>query len=72
MPGANGLAGGLQNGTCHTSVILEERAPQNDCHQCLFSQGVFQLPPASPGGLPRSASGSDPGSFQITVLCWGL
>lgn len=50
MPGANDLAGGLQNGTCHTSVIVEERAPQNDCQQCLFSQGVFQLPPAFPGG----------------------
>ena len=31
------------------------------------------MPPASLGGSPRSANGSDPGSFQITasVLCLG-
>ena len=32
----------------------------------------LQLPPASLGGSPVSASGSDPGSFQTTPLQWDL
>lgn len=28
------------------------------------------VPPAHPGGSPRSASVSYPGSFQIPPLCW--
>ena len=51
----------------NNSVYKIEQAPQNDCHQCLCPQGECQLPPASLGDSSRSAGGSDPGSFQITV-----
>ena len=51
---------------------MVEQAPQKGCHQCLYSQGESQLPPASLGGSPRSASGSDPGCFQITASVLGL
>ena len=49
-----------------TTVLTAEQAPQNGCHQCLCPQGESLLPPASPVGSSRSASGSDPGFFQIT------
>ena len=55
-----------------TSVLMVEWAPQNDCHQCLCPQGESKMPPASPGGSPRSASGSGLGSFQITASALGL
>ena len=54
-----------------TSVHVVERAPQNGCHQCLCPQGELQFPPASLGGSPRSAGGSDPGSFQTTASALG-
>ena len=47
-------------------------APQNGCHQRLHPHGQSLLPPGSPGGSSRSASGSDPGTFQITASAWGL
>ena len=53
------------------SVTVVERDPQNDCHQCLYSQGELHLPSVSPGDSPRSASGSDPESFQITASFLG-
>ena len=55
-----------------TSVLVVKQAPHNDCCQCLCPQGGSQLPPVSPGGSPRSASGSDPGSFQIPASVLGL
>ena len=54
-----------------TSVLVVDRAPKNGRRQCLCPQGELQLPPASLGGSPRSASGSDPGSSQITASALG-
>ena len=48
-----------------TNVV--EQDPQNSCCQCLHPQGESQLPPAFLGDSLRSASGSDPGVFQITA-----
>ena len=55
----------------NTSVLVVAWTPQNSCHQCLCFQGEFQFPPVSLGGSPRSAHGSDPGSFQISVTVLG-
>ena len=52
-------------------VQVADKAPQNDCHQCLHPQGELQLPPASPADSPGSAGGSEPGSFQITSSALG-
>ena len=54
-----------------TNVLMVEALKNGFC-QCLYPQGESQLPPASLGSSPRSASGSDPGSFQITVSALGL
>ena len=57
-----------------TGVIIIEWAqwaPPNGCHQHLCPQKESQLPPASPGGSPRSP-GSDPGCFQSTASGLGL
>ena len=54
-----------------TSVHVVEQAPQNGYHECLCPQGEVQLPPTTPGNLPRSVGGSDPGSFQITASALG-
>ena len=51
-------------------VLMVEQTPQNGYCQCLCPQVELQFPPASLGGSPRSAGGSDPGSFQITALPW--
>ena len=51
---------------------MGECTPQNGCHQHLCSQEESQLPLASTGGSPISASGSDPGSFQLTAPALGL
>ena len=42
-----------------SSVYVVEQAPQNGYYQCLCPQAELQLLPASPGGSPRSAGGSD-------------
>ena len=55
-----------------TNVLVVEQAPPNGYHQCLCSQGKLHLPPASLEGSPKSAGGSDPGSFQITASVLGL
>ena len=39
-----------------TSVLAVDWAPNNGCHQCLWPQGEFWLPPASPGASLRSTS----------------
>ena len=54
-----------------TSVHVVERAPPNGCLQCLCPHGESQMPPNPPRGSPRSACGSDPGSFQITASALG-
>ena len=51
-----------------TSVQGAEQAPQNGSCQYLWPQGEPQVPPTSLGGSSRSAGGSDPGFFQITVF----
>ena len=38
---------------------------------CVYVPGEYQLPSAFPGGSPRSASGSVPGSFQISASALG-
>ena len=55
-----------------TRVLMVERAPKNGLHECLCLQGELQLLPASLGGSPISASGSDSGSFQVTASALGL
>ena len=44
-----------------TSVMVEQ-ASRNARHKCLFPLDERHLAPASPGGSPRSAGGSDQGS----------
>ena len=55
-----------------TSVLVVEHIPHNGCYQCLCPQSELQLLPVSLGGSPRSAGGSDPGTFQITASSLGL
>ena len=50
-----------------TSVHVVEQAPQNGCYQNLCPQGDSSCLHVSLGDSPRSAGGSDPGSFQITA-----
>ena len=54
------------------SVLMVEWAATNGSCQCLCLQGESHLPLISPGDAPRSASGSDSGSFQITASVLGL
>ena len=44
---------------------MVEWAHKNGCHQPLCPQRESQLPPASLGGSPRSATGSNPGFFYL-------
>ena len=46
----------------NSTVFVVEQTLKNGHHEHPFSQGESRLPPASPGGFPRSANGSDPGS----------
>ena len=50
-----------------TSNVIENELPQNFCCQCHHPQGESQLPPDSPVGFSRSASGCDPGSFPTAT-----
>ena len=54
-----------------TSVHVVEGPPRNGCFQGLCPQWESQLPPSFLGGSPRSAGGSDPGSFHITASALG-
>ena len=45
---------------------------KNGCCQHLCPQGEFPLPAASIGGSSRSASGSDPDTFQNPASAMGL
>ena len=47
-------------------LVVACTLPASYC-QTLHHQAEFQLPPTSPGGSPRSVSGSDPCSFQSTA-----
>ena len=51
----------------NTSVHVVEQAPQNGCYQNLCPQDDSSCLHVSLGDSPRSAGGSDPGSFQITA-----
>ena len=55
-----------------TSVLVPERAPPHGCHQFLCPQSDLHLPAASLGDSPRSAGGSDPGSYPITDSALGI
>ena len=59
------LEGGHKNGTCQCPY--GKQAPKSGCYQYLCPWGESQLLSASPGHSLRSASESDPGSFQITA-----
>ena len=54
------------------AIHVVEGAPRNGCCWHLCPQGELQLPPASLGGSPGLAGGSDPGSFQISASALGL
>ena len=53
----------------HTSVLPCGRMSSP---KWLLPASVFQLPSASPGGSPRSASRSNSGSFKLLLLPWVL
>lgn len=55
-----------------TSINMVEQLLRNDSHQCLCPQNGLQFPPTSPGGFARSASWSDPRSFQIIASSQSL
>lgn len=69
----NKLEGGFRVALSSTSVLMVEWAHQNVCSQWLLicSQDELQWSPASLGGSPRSADGSDPGFFRITASSLG-
>ena len=54
------------------SVSMVERENENGCHKHISSQGESQLPPVSPQDSLRSASMSDPDSFQTATSTQGL
>ena len=56
----------------NAGIIMVELAPQIGCCQHLHPQEDPQLHPAPPRCSPKSASGSDPGSFQTTASVPGL
>ena len=49
-------------------VTVVEQTPQNGCSKCLCLKGESQLPPASPEGSPRSASGLTQTLFKLLPL----
>ena len=53
-----------------SSVLMVEGAPPSGGAR-VCAQDELQLPPASPRDSPRSAGGSDPGSFEITASALG-
>lgn len=55
-----------------SSVLVMGCAFPASYFQTLHPQVEFQLLPTSPGGSPRSASGSDPCSFQSTASAESL
>lgn len=66
-PFANKLKGRFQNDTCQHQWPWDRTNSWNICHKCLCPQ----FPPASLGGSPKLAGGSDPCSFQIIASVLG-
>ena len=71
-PGTNKLEGGFQNGVRQHQCSHANMNPPKWLLPAPCPQHESQLPPASLGDSPMSVSGSDPGSFQITVSALGL
>ena len=69
---ANRVERGLQNGTCQSQYPCGRASSSNFWCQYVCSQSELQLSPAALEGSPRSAKGSDPGSFQFTGSALGL
>ena len=67
-PGINKSEEGCQSGTCQHRSHLEH-APPHGYDYCQCPQGQLLLPFVSPGGCPRSVSGSDP---EILANCCRL
>ena len=65
---ANKLEGWFQNHTCQHQYPCGRMSSPKGLSQCLWPESKHQLPPASPGVSPRSAGGSNLGSFQITAF----
>ena len=68
VPCSNKIEGEFQNGTSQHFVFMVLQAPHGFC---LCPQGKLELHPASLGGSPRPADGSNPDSFQITTSALG-
>ena len=62
----------LQNGACECQCFCSRTTHSNGCCHHLHLKGKSKWPPASLGGSLSSASGSAPGSFQITASVLGL
>ena len=52
---------------------MQMNNPQYICHQLLWPQQEPQTPPhpTSPRDCPRPASGSGPGSYEVTAFALG-
>ena len=68
-PGINKSEEGCRSGTCQHLRSHLEHAPPNGYDYCQCPQGERLLPFVSPGGSPRSVSGSDP---EILANCCHL
>lgn len=55
-----------------TSILMVERFPRNGCHQHLFPQGEFQVPPLSPEALQDHQVGLTQSPFKLLPLHWDL
>ena len=55
-----------------TSIHVVEQGPQNDCCQCLYSQGKLHLPSASPGDSPDQQVGLIQTPLKLLLLPWFL
>ena len=71
-PSAKKLDGGFQTGACQPRCPRGGRSSSQVAATSVCNPRVSsRCHPASLGGSPRSAGGSDPGSFQITASVLG-
>lgn len=68
FPVANGLEGGLHNGTCHHQCYCSRTSSQTWQPPTSMSLGESQLSPSSSGGSSRYTGGPDLGYFHY-CLC---
>ena len=71
-PDINKLEGVFQNGTCQHQCPHNRTGSPEWLPAVSLPQRELQLPPASLGDSPRSASKSDQGLYQIVASALGL